>query len=185
MTAGPRRAGGLHSLLVATGALLLRLPRGLAGVGVLAWMGLITWFSSWPAKPSPGFTVLSLTTNLGHAFLFGILALWAALALPRHGGWPELDRRTRAWLVGLAGAFGLVDELHQHLAGLGRNFSLFDVVTDLVGAFCVLSVAAYLRRPDSTAGGVAARLALATVACLAAAAAATWGPLTWPDVYWL
>ena len=91
----------------------------------------------------------------------------------------------RLRIVVFAGAFGLVDELHQHLAGRGRDFSLFDVLTDVVGAACVLAVAAYVKRPGATAGGVAARLAVSTVACLAAAVAATWGPLAWPHLTWL
>lgn len=183
--AGPPHSAGIHAALLAVGEFLVRLPRWLAGVGLLAWMSLITWFSSWPAKPTSELSHLALTTNLGHAFLFGILAMWIALCLPRREHWPVLARDARLRILGLAMACGLLDELHQYLADRGRDFSLLDVVTDMVGAWCVLTVAAYVRRPGATGAGLVGRLALSTLACVAAAAAATWGPPAWPDLTWL
>lgn len=187
---------GLRGTLLATGQVLLGLPRKGAAVVVLLWLGLIYWLSSWPAGGVPSFGASGLLTNLGHAFLFGLLGLWCALCLPRpphqaRAGargtrpWPPLGPRVRVLLVLLVALLGLLDESHQHLADRGRDFSLLDVLTDVTGAWCVLAIAAYLRRHDSSEAGLVARLVGAVGACLLAAALATWGPELWPDLGWL
>ena len=217
--AGPAHASGprapaahdLRGALRATGGVLLRLPRGLAVVVVVAWLGLISWFSSWPAQGVPSLGAAGFTTNLGHAFLFGLLALWCVLCLPRPGprvlagtrgagesgkhaavearvaaagAWPVLGLGVRTGLVVLVAFFGLLDETHQHLADQGRDFSLFDVVTDATGAWCVLAIAAYLRREGATEAGLVGRVISAVLACFAAAGLATWGPELWPGIGW-
>ena len=193
---------GLRGALGALGDGLLHLPRGFYAGLVVGWLALISWFSSWPARGVSSLGATALVTNLGHAFLFGMLALWCALCLPRPGGrgptggkgagggrhassWPALGVGVRVALLVLVALLGLLDETHQHMADRGRDFSLFDVVTDATGAWCLLCVAAYLRRDGTTEAGLAARVLAAVLACLAAAALATWGPRLWPGVGWL
>lgn len=182
----PTRPGrGLLDRFASLARGLLRLPRAGAYVVAVGWMGLITWFSSWPSQGVAAFRATALITNLGHAPLFGLLGLWLALTRPRPDGWPRLDRAARLRLVALVAVLGVVDELHQHLAGRGRDFSLFDVVTDATGAWCLLAVAAYVRRDDASEWGLVARLGAGVLACYAAALAATWGPRVWPTLTWL
>ena len=176
------------ALLRGVGAALLRLPRGLAWIPVVLWLALITWFSSWPQKDVGQAGWTPIFTNLGHAPLFGLLALWMALALPREAGergWPRLDAAGRRAVLLAVGAAAILDELHQHLGGRGRELSLLDLGTDLVGAAGLLLVAAYAGRADATGAGLWLRIGLAAGACVGAAAAATWVPGSLPDVWWL
>jgi len=178
------------AVLRGVGAALLRLPRELAWIPVVLWLALITWFSSWPQKEVGRAGWTPIFTNLGHAPLFGLLALWMALALPRRDGagagvWPRLDAAGRRAVLLAVGACAILDELHQHLGGRGREFSLLDMGTDLVGAAGLLGVAAYAGRADATGPGLWLRIGLAAGACVSMAAAATWGPDLAPDLWWL
>ena len=198
----------LTSVLRAVGALLLFVPRLRALLPALLWIGLIGWLGSWSSTGVGDLGRTAFLTNLGHAPLYGILALWLALALPRGrppgpdlagagaatrgfhgalgvGAWPRIRGAGRWWVLGAVAVVGVADEVHQKLGDRGRDFSLFDVLTDLVGAACVLAVVAYLGRDEASDRGLAGRLALGLAACGAAAALATWAPLWFPGVSWL
>ena len=177
-------APALHVLRQA-GVGLQRIPRAGAWVPLTAWAGLITWLSALPANDAATISPLGLWINLAHAFLFGILCLWMVLLLPREGGWPRLDRRASLGLLLAVALAGILDETHQALGGAGRDFSLLDLSTDLVGAAAVLSVVAYLRAPRATSGGLWGRLLAGTLACLAAAALATYVPRLFPAAHWM
>src|SRR6185503_4677191 len=114
--------------------------------------------------------------NFAHAPLFGVLALFWALALPRAGpgGWPALSRAARAGVVLAVLAYAVADEWHQSHTP-GRSSTWHDVVTDVAGAAATLSAAAYLARADAAGGGLARRLALGLCACAAAAGLAAFG----------
>jgi hypothetical protein len=71
-------------------------------------------------------------------------------------------------------AYGIVDELHQQRIP-GRDASVWDVLTDGVGAACVLWIASYLGRRTADESGLWSRLLLASGACVLAAAISTWG----------
>jgi hypothetical protein len=185
----------LH-VLRALGALLLHLPRARAAVPIALWTALIWGLSSLSTRGIGTFGRITFLGNLGHAPLFGLLALWFALALPREttapgragaprSGWPQVDRAGRAWVLAAVALWGFGDELHQHLAGLGRDFSLFDLVTDLVGAAAVLAIVDYAGRDGAGERGLWGRLALGVAASVAAAALATWGPAGLPGAAWL
>jgi len=178
----------MTSVLRRVGAALLRLPRERAWIPVVLWLALITWLSSRPSRDVPGGDWYPILTNLGHAPLFGLLGLWMALALPREGGargWPRLDAAGRRAVLLAVAACAVLDELHQHFGGRGRDLSLLDVGTDLVGAAGVLLVAAYAGRRDATSPGLWLRLGLAAGASVGMAAAATWVPGSVPDAWWL
>jgi hypothetical protein len=166
----------LIGLLRATGRALLATPRRLAWVPVLLWLGLITWLSARPSQDLARLGWSSLLVNLAHAPLFGLLAMWMALGLPRAGGWPVIERSGTRAVLALVLVCGVLDELHQYLGGRGRTFSVLDVVTDVTGAACLLAVAAYVGRPDAELGGLGARVGAGLALCLAAAALATYGP---------
>lgn len=167
--------------LRALGRSLARLPRALALVPVLLWMGLIRWLSSLPAGEGLPSWIGGYVTNLAHAPLFGLLALWAALVLPRAGGWPRLGPRHVAAVLGFVLLYAVLDELHQ-ASSPGRHPSPYDVLTDLVGAACVLWIAAYLDAGAATERGLIWRLLLGVAFCLAAALLATYEPLIGPPL---
>jgi hypothetical protein len=184
----------LLNALRALGALLLSLPRAQAFAPIVLWSALIYTLSSLSAEGIVSFGRGTFLVNLGHAPLFGLLGMWFALALPREqlrregderSGWPRIVGAGRAAVLAATAVWGVADELHQHLAGNGRDFSLLDVVTDVVGAACVLAVIDYAGRDGATDGGLLGRLGLGVLACLAAAALATWGPLLSPWAAWL
>jgi hypothetical protein len=164
---------GLRSV----GAALLRLPRPLALIPVLAWMGLIWSLSAMEGGVGIPSWYGSLLTNLAHAPIFGLLALWALLLLPREDGWPLLRPRHCAAILAFVLLYGLVDEVHQSFTP-DRNPSYYDVLTDVVGATCVLWIAAYVRLRAATERGLLGRLLLGVLLCVGAAALATFEPFT-------
>jgi hypothetical protein len=171
----------LHSI----GAALQRLPRAVCWTLVVAQYGVICWLSSIPGSRVPSSPLWAVITNLGHAPLFGLLAMWFALLVPRTAGWPGLTRpRIFAVLAAIA-ALGIVDELHQNFFTAGRDMSVFDVCTDLAGASSVLAVARYVGRDTSDALGLTWRLAAGLCACIASAGAATYIPRMFPSLEWL
>jgi len=184
------RPPALVAGLRAAGGALQRIPRRGAWVPVVGWMGLITALSSIPGRPGGTSATWAYLSNLGHAPLFGLLALWAALLLPREplpsrpGRWPRLDVRGVATILAGVLAFGVVDELHQLSTGT-RDFSVLDLVTDLTGAACVLWVAADVGRARSSGAGAAGRLMVSAGLCLAAAGVATWLPGFFEGVAWM
>ncbi len=173
--AGPAALVWLGSLLRSIGSRLLRLPQGLAWLPSLVWMLLITALSSVRGQQREGSVLVAFVANLGHAPLFGLLALWLCLLLERPGGWPDLCARNFAGLLLVIFFLGGLDELHQGLITGGRDMSALDLATDLVGAAAVLSV---IRSLGRLAFGreLAWRLPIGLAACLACAAAATFPP---------
>jgi hypothetical protein len=182
--AGPRPAAGgssrgssrgLTGGLRGLGRLLLGQPRALAWIPPAAWAGLIWWLSSRPAQldeaRGQGWALL---WNMAHAPAFGVLALLLLPLAPRRGNWVRLGRLELGLIGGLALAYGLLDEWHQSRVP-GRDASLLDVLTDAVGAACVLWVAGYLAREDAGEGGLAGRLVAGLGLCFAAAWLATFG----------
>ena len=159
-----------------TGRFLLRLPALLCVVLVLAWGSLIWALSARtfakPAHPSFFFELLS---NLAHAPLFGVLALFLAALFLRPSverGWPRFDVTRAGAVVLLTVLYGALDEWHQSRTP-GRDSSTLDLVTDLVGACAVLWIVFYLGSERASEQGLWGRLFLWTLACVAAAALAT------------
>jgi hypothetical protein len=145
------------------------------GAACVGWMVMIWSLSRREGSDMPASGYWPVLANLGHAFLFGILCLLlAALVLrpgprPVPGGtWPELGWRRVLSLLLAVGAYGLVDEWHQSRVP-GRSPSLLDILTDLVGAACVLWIIAYLGRAEAGAGGLHKRLLIGICACAATA----------------
>ena len=173
---GPAPRGAALEALRAAGDALSRMPRALALAPLAAWMALVWWLSSRPAGDAEPHLLGSWITNLAHAPVFGVLALLAALCLPRAGRWPRLDRRARLAVLAFVLLYAAVDELHQ-ASSPGRSPSPYDVVTDLVGAGCTLWIAAYVRARGSSERGLRRRLLAGVLLCLLSALAATYEPL--------
>jgi hypothetical protein len=180
----PARDGGvlLRALRLA-GRALQALPRAAACIPVVAWLALIWHLSATPATVEPGPWWDSVLYNSAHGPLFGMLALWMLIGAPRRGGWPRIDGRTIAGVLGLVASCGILDEFHQSFTP-NRSVSLGDVMTDITGAACVLWIAAYAGRPDATERGMRARFAAGVVLCLAAGALSTVGDRSKLGVLW-
>lgn len=155
---------------------LLRIPRAWASLPAIAWMGLI-WTLSSHRIPGigGGGTGMAFLTNFAHAPVFGLLALWLILVAPRREGWAVLSAGTVAAILACVVAYAFTDELHQsHVPG--RDASFLDLLTDTVGAACVLWIARYAGTRVATHGGVVKRFAIGLPLCALAALASTlWG----------
>lgn len=97
-----------------------------------AWcMATIWWMSDKSALPQmPGFAQ-EVWSYLGHFSMFGLLGLcvWWALGMnPR-----LLDRERNWYAIGIATAYGALDEFHQSFVP-GRDTSGFDLLADFLGA---------------------------------------------------
>jgi hypothetical protein len=175
------------SLLRELAGRLLGLPVAAGWALAGLWFALIWVASSAPASASGGHPAWGLAANLAHAPIYGILALWLVPALADSAaagvaGPTRLPGRVRVKVLALVLLAGVVDELHQALGAAGRQASLLDLATDLAGAACALWLVALLERERVPAAELGRRLALAALACLAAAALATWAPRLWPGV---
>lgn len=162
---------------------LLALPRPAAWGLCAAWCALITWSSSRPASVQPSPWWWSIFTNGAHAPLFGLLACWIALLVPRERGWPVLGAATRLGVCAAIALLGIADELHQSTVP-GRDLSVLDVLTDVAGAAVSLELVAHLGTPGRSAASLGVRLALAAATSLACGALATWVPVCFPGVGW-
>jgi VanZ family protein len=105
---------------------------------VLAWAMVIFGFSAQPnLRFLPDDALDLIVRKIGHAGVFGLLALlvWRALGITT--GW----RRPRTWGValGLTVLYAITDELHQGLVA-GRHPSAVDVGIDSLGALLAIGV---------------------------------------------
>ena len=156
-------------ILRRTGDRLSRIPRVFALALAFAWMGMIWSLSSGSAPATPVNLFWSTVSNLVHAPLFGILALWLALVLPRTASrWPVLGAREIAVVLATVLLYGIVDEWHQ-AARPDRHPSVLDILTDLVGGACTLWVVTYVVSATAGEGGLRARLALGLTLCVGVA----------------
>lgn len=164
------------------GTRLLGLPRAWAWLPVLTW-GALIWIASshQPGAMTETIHWTNLATNTAHAPEFGLLALAACLALPRTGGWVRFGRGGSLAVMFFVLGYAALDELHQSRVP-GRDASVLDVATDLVGAACVLWVAAYAGRPRATGRGLVWRLAAGVALAISAGSLATYVPPWFPDV---
>lgn len=134
--------GAATRLLRAVGGFLVRVPWPLVVVMWAGWAAVIFDLSS---KRRPVVTSESplweFLSNLAHAPLFGVLALFAAALLMREqgGGWPRWRAGRAAAVVLITLLYGLADEWHQSTVP-GRDASLMDVLTDTVAAVMVVWV---------------------------------------------
>ena len=152
---------------------LLSLPR-VAVLGLfLSWSYLMLWAMTLPSQDLEGINYMnSWVSDLGHAPLFGLWVLCMLPLLPRSGGWVVLGKRAWTALLTMTLAFGVTSEWLQSSIP-GRHAAWGDVVTDLVGATCVLWVVSYLGSPGASEAGTRSRLLWGVVACCAAALLAT------------
>lgn len=173
MSEGAALERGFMPALCRFGQGLLSLPRGAVVALLLGWSYLMLWAMTLPSQPAEGINYLrNWVSDLGHAPLFGLWVLCMVPFLPRNGEWVVLGKRAWAVLLSMTLAFGVTSEWLQSSIP-GRVAAWGDVVTDLVGAICVLWVVSYLGSPGASESGTRSRLLWGVVACCAAALLAT------------
>lgn len=126
MTAKDRPAGG-------TAATVARIALWAL---VLAWAGVIFWFSSQPGSAIPG--RYSEEGHLGEYFIFGALLY---LALRRDIS----PARAAGIAIVVASLYGMSDEFHQHFTP-GRTPDVIDWASDTLGASVAVGSALIARR---------------------------------------
>ena len=162
--------------LRALGRGLLRVPRRLGILPPLAWAGLIFLGSAQPS-PSIGATGIAgpVVENFAHAVEYGILAALLVLLAPRREGWVALDRGTVGWILAVVLVYAASDEWHQSFVP-HRDASVYDVITDVVGAASTLACIGALGRTREAGRIFSLRFAVGLACCVAAAILATLEP---------
>ena len=155
------------------GARLLHFQRASFALLALLWIGLIAYLSSQTLEAAPGGPIWRLLGNGVHVPLFGFLALWTALALPRQtpNHWPRLNAKSSLGIILFVAANGAIDEWHQSFSG--RTPAATDVLTDIVAATWVVVVATYVGSEQAQSRGLHWRLWGGALLCLSAAAIAS------------
>ena len=125
-----------------------------------AWAAGIWLLSSRPSLGPPAGVVVVFVFNGGHFVLFGVLAALSALALGAR------SRARRMAAVGLAAAWGVLDELHQRSVP-GRDVAVLDAITDASGAWFAVAALSFLF-----SASVGARRAMFVAAALGLGAVA-------------
>ncbi len=164
---------------------LRSVPRGVGALLALGWMALIWTLSAQPPSDlSQGSRAGAWLFNLAHAPEYGALALWLALLVrPRGAPLADTPGAARAILV-FALLHGVADEVHQSLVP-GRDGSLCDVITDVVGAAALLAVVRVVQRESWGAPRTWRTVLAWAAACALAAAVATFVPGLRPELTWL
>lgn len=161
-----------------SGRRAVALPRAFWFALALAWAGGIYYLSSRPSPPAEVSYGWAWIANMAHAPLYGLLALWLALALPRGDSplghkWARLEPKHFHLVLWSVVAYAISDELHQS-AVFGRDASPFDLFTDFCAAFITLQVAT-AAPTNITTRAMRHRLTKGVVICCLAGLAATVG----------
>lgn len=117
---------------------------GFARIMPAAWvMSTIWWLSDRQTLPKPPGLTTEIWSYLGHIGMFGLLglAIWWALGLNGR----LLDRERSWYAIGIATAYGVLDEFHQSFVP-GRDPGALDVAADFVGAALAVMIVPRLYR---------------------------------------
>ncbi len=166
------RAGWILGGLRGFGRALQRLPRWAGCLLAIGRIGFIWTLSERPGGGTPASFWSSWGFNIAHAPLFGIIALWLLVAYPRNEGWPQMTLRLVLLTLVAVLLNAVADELHQAQVA-GRDASVFDVLTDLVGAACTLWLASYVGSDKASPRGVLVRFGAGLALCALSGLAAT------------
>jgi len=118
--------------------------------GLLAWLPVFAWAAlifAFSAQSDLRFvddkSLDFVVRKVGHASVFGILALLSWRALGMTTAW----RQPRSWVValGLTAAYAITDELHQGFVA-GRTPSPVDVGIDTLGALVAVAIVLVIVR---------------------------------------
>lgn len=163
--------GGLRGL----GRGLQSFPRSVFALITVLWFAWIAHLSSGPIELDTPLPFGSFLTNLAHAPLFGLAALWICGALARRGTpfpWPRISPGSALFVVGVVALYGMTDEWHQSTVP-ERSACWLDVLTDTTAAACVVWTVRAVGEAQVSEGRTRLVLLACVLACCSAAAAAT------------
>ena len=171
----PPVAGPVLRGLRFLGAKLQAAPRPVFAGLAVGWFAWIAHLSSGPIEFDASLPFGSFLTNLAHAPLFGLAAVWLCGALARRSApfpWPRVSLRSGLAVVALIALYGIVDEWHQ--SGVPeRSGCWLDALTDTTAAVCVVWTVHFTGQPLRAEGSARLGLLVCVLACLLAAGAAT------------
>jgi VanZ family protein len=120
---------------------LLRASRHTALLLTLAWAAVIYYLSDQPGLDMPA--LFPLQDKLAHLLAYAILGALGMASRPLQ---EQARQRTELYRVALlAGAYGVLDELHQYFVP-GRHSDPLDALTDCVGAWLGAAMVLWLAR---------------------------------------
>lgn len=148
---------------------------------VVGWAVLIWTLSARaPTDLSQGSPTGAWLSNLAHGPEYAGLALWLAIASRRADTPVAPSARAAFRIVAACVVYAVSDELHQWTVP-GRDASVFDVVTDLCGAWAAVAV----LRAAGDERAFRRAILYGLVACIVAAGLATFVPAMAPETTWL
>ncbi len=176
MTTEPGRTEGFFlGSLRGLGRGLQTLPRPAFVLLTLAWFAWIGHLSSGPIELDTPLPFGSFLTNLAHAPLFGLAALWVCWALARREEpfpWPRIQVGSALFVIGIVAFYGALDEWHQSTVP-ERSACWLDAVTDTTAAACVVWTVHAVGAANRSERRTRLILVACVLACCLAAAAAT------------
>jgi VanZ family protein len=111
-----------------------KLQRILAWLPAILWAALIFFISAQPNSKFSKIESFEILFIIGHLVLYGVLMALLVLALRRGTELPANYAFLIAFVI--LALYAISDEFHQSFVP-GRTATLFDLATDLVGAFFV------------------------------------------------
>lgn len=122
------------------------------------WSAALRWVPAalyaanlWLLSSRPGRGPLPVNAYVLHFFGYGAFGalIWAGLAAPGRSG-----MRTALLAAALAGAYGVIDEVHQSFVP-GRSADPLDAAADLAGAGIATAGMSVVLRPRAVRPGAA------------------------------
>ena len=114
----------------------------------LLYTAVLLLATHWPRLHVPG----AEAVNSDKVFHFGAFGLWTLLAFGAAYFGPALSRRNRLRVLALALGYAAVDETSQLVPAFERQFSVLDLVANLLGVIGAYALATMVARmvPDQT-----------------------------------
>jgi len=137
---------------------------------VVAEMALLWWASSGPLGGAHQSLLRAFAHNSAHVVAYSAMAAMALLAIAGTGA---TETRRRLWAIGIACAYGAVDEIHQRYVP-GRVASFSDFGSDLCGAVLGAMLVHGLRSSERRALRLAAVALLGGIGCSALGTFTAW-----------
>lgn len=146
------------------------MPAAVRWGGVVSEMAVLWWASSGPLGGPHHSLLRAYAHNSAHVVAYSAMAAMALLALAGSG---STDGRRRVLAIGIACAYGAIDEIHQRFVP-GRVASFSDFGSDVCGAVLGAMLVHGLRSSERGALRLAAVALLGGMVCSALGTFTDW-----------